>query len=76
MVTKIFRSGNSLAVRIPASIRLGREGTEVEIEQQTGGIRIRPAARSLGNVLERFAAFDKGFMKEGRERGAEPERKW
>ena len=76
MVTKIFRNGNSLAVRIPASIKLGREGAEVEVEQHGRGVAIRPVVRNLGKALERFAAFDRGFMKAGRERGAEPDRSW
>lgn len=76
MTTKIFRNGNSLAVRIPASIKLGPAGTEVEIDERKEGICIRPASRSLKNVLDRFAAFDRGFMKKGRERGREPERSW
>jgi virulence-associated protein VagC len=29
MITKVFKSGNSMAVRIPSSIKI--EGTEVEI---------------------------------------------
>jgi antitoxin VapB len=76
MTTKIFRSGNSLAMRIPASIRLVSEGTEVEIEEKEDYIRIRPAVKSLNNVMKKFAAFDKGFMMNGREKGKEPDRKW
>ncbi|OGJ89695.1 MAG: hypothetical protein A2487_01170 [Candidatus Raymondbacteria bacterium RifOxyC12_full_50_8] len=76
MVTKLFKSGNSLAVRIPASLCPGREGTAVEIIRQRGGLRIRPAVRSLKGILQKFAAFDPGFMKEGREKGMGPKRSW
>jgi antitoxin VapB len=76
VITKLFRSGNSLAVRIPAKMKIGRAGTEVEIDLRGGRLTIRPRRRSLANLMDRFAEFDSGFMKEGRERGAEPARKW
>jgi antitoxin VapB len=76
MVTKMFRSGNSLAVRIPAKMHIGKAGDEVEIDLRNERIVIRPRRRSLKGLMERFAAFDPDFMKQGRERGQEPERKW
>jgi antitoxin VapB len=76
VITKLFRSGNSLAVRIPAKMKIGRAGTEVEIDQRGGGLTIRPRRRSLADLMDRFAEFDPGFMKKGRERGVEPTRKW
>ena len=76
VITKLFRSGNSLAVRIPARMKIGKAGTEVEIDQRGGRLTIRPRRRSLANLMDRFAEFDSGFMKKGRERGTEPARKW
>jgi antitoxin VapB len=76
MITKLFRSGNSLAVRIPARMKIGKAGTEVEIDQRGERVTIRPRHRALTGLMERFAAFDSGFMKKGRERGTEPDRKW
>lgn len=76
MTTKIFRNGNSLAVRIPASIKLGPAGTLVEIEQANNRITLRPAKRSLAGLVDAFEAVGPGFMKGVRDRGREPDRKW
>jgi antitoxin VapB len=64
--TKIFRNGNSQAVRIPAEIAFERSDLEVEIERIGDEIHIRPAQRPLTGVLEKFARFGKDFMAEGR----------
>lgn len=64
--TKIFRNGNSQAVRIPADIAYERTDVDVEIERIGDEIRIRPAQRPLTGVLEKFAKFGKDFMAEGR----------
>jgi len=65
-VTKIFRNGNSQAVRIPAEIAYERSEMDVEIERIGDEIRIRPARRSLGGVMKKFAGFSPDFMAEGR----------
>ena len=75
-VTKIFRSGNSLAVRIPAGMNFGRAGTPVEIVQRADVLEIRPRRRSLKGIMDKFSAFDPDFMAGGREKGHDPERKW
>jgi antitoxin VapB len=64
--TKIFRNGNSQAVRIPAEIAYERTDVDVEIERIGDEIRIRPAQRPLTGVLEKFAKFGKDFMAKGR----------
>jgi antitoxin VapB len=76
MKKKLFRSGNSLAVRIPARMKIGKAGSEVEIDQRGESVTIWPLRRPLTNLMDRFAAFDPNFMKKGRERGREPARKW
>jgi len=76
MVTKLFKSGNSLAVRIPARMKIGKAGTEVEINLKGDHMTIRPCRRNLENLMDRFSAFDSGFMKKGRENGTEPIREW
>lgn len=64
--TRVFRNGNSQAVRIPAEMAYERTDIELEIERVGEEIRIRPARRSLEGVLEKFARFDPDFMREGR----------
>lgn len=65
-MTKIFKNGNSQAVRIPAEFAYARSDLDVEIERIGDEIRIRPARRSLDQVLPKFAAFSADFMAEGR----------
>ncbi|MCO1347833.1 type II toxin-antitoxin system VapB family antitoxin (plasmid) [Burkholderia vietnamiensis] len=61
--TRVFRNGNSQAVRIPADLAYERSDIELEIERIGDEIRIRPARRPLTQVLEKFAP---DFMAEGR----------
>ncbi len=43
-LTKIFRNGNSQAVRIPAELAYERSDLEVEIERVGDELHIRPCA--------------------------------
>lgn len=64
MITKVFRSGNSQAVRIPRELRL--ESGEVEIERRGDEIVIRqprPQPRRLSQV---FRGFSTDFFEDGR----------
>lgn len=61
---KIFRSGNSQAVRIPREFQL--EGTEVEIQRQGDVLVLRPKKPSWGAMIGSFSKFTKDFMKGGR----------
>jgi antitoxin VapB len=64
--TRVFRNGNSQAVRIPADLAYQRSDIELEIERVGDEIRIRPTRRPLTRVLEKFAKFGPDFMTEGR----------
>lgn len=64
--TRVFRNGNSQAVRIPAELAYEHSDIELEIERVGDEIRIRPARRSLAGVLSKFASFSPDFMSEGR----------
>lgn len=64
--TRVFKNGNSQAVRIPADLAYERNDIEVEIERVGDEIRIRPARRTLSGVLKKFAKFGPDFMAEGR----------
>ncbi|MBU0499151.1 MAG: AbrB/MazE/SpoVT family DNA-binding domain-containing protein [Gammaproteobacteria bacterium] len=65
-ITRVFKNGNSQAVRIPADLAYERTGIELEIEREGDEIRIRPARRPLTGVLAKFARFSPDFMAEGR----------
>jgi len=64
--TRVFRNGNSQAVRIPSDLAYESTDVEMEIERVGDELRIRPARRSLAGVLDRFARFSSDFMAEGR----------
>ena len=72
--TKLFKNGNSQAVRIPADLAYSRWDIELVIERQGDELRIRPARRRMGDVLGVFAQFSPDFMSEGRGLSIEGER--
>lgn len=65
-ITRVFKNGNSQAVRIPAELAYKRNDVDVEIERIGDELRIRPARRSLAGVLAKFAKFSPDFMSAGR----------
>ena len=72
--TKLFKNGNSQAVRIPAELAYSNWDIELIIERQGDELRIRPAHRRLGVVLGKLALFSPDFMSEGRGLNVEGER--
>lgn len=63
-MAKVFKSGNSQAVRLPREFRLDVD--EVEISREGDVIMLRPVRRGLSEVLEIFAAMPADFFAEGR----------
>ncbi|WP_338416077.1 AbrB/MazE/SpoVT family DNA-binding domain-containing protein [uncultured Sphaerotilus sp.] len=77
LTTRIFRSGNSLAVRIPRDLLPDDVPDEAEIEWRHGAWIIRPVRRqSLAGLMDVFAEFPADFMAEGREFHEQQERDW
>jgi antitoxin VapB len=72
--TKLFKNGNSQAVRIPSELAYTSWDMEMVIERQGDELRIRPAPRRMGDVLGKFAQFSSDFMSEGRGVNIERER--
>ncbi|MGI9277747.1 MAG: antitoxin [Endozoicomonas sp.] len=72
--TRIFKSGNSQAVRIPREFQFDDMDMELEIERRGESLILRPAKGGLDGVLEKFKAFDDGFMESGRQQEDEPDR--
>ena len=72
--TKLFKNGNSQAVRIPAELAYSSFAMNLVIERHGDELRIRPAQRRMGDVLKKFARFSEGFMSEGRGRNREGNR--
>ena len=61
---KIFRSGNSQAVRIPKEFQM--EGEEVEIQRRGAALVLRPRKKSWSSLIESLQRFTDDFMKRGR----------
>lgn len=72
--TKLFKNGNSQAVRIPSELAYSRLDIELVIEREGDELRIRPARRRMGDVLGTLAQFSPDFMSEGRGINIEGER--
>ncbi|TDI41532.1 MAG: antitoxin [Acidobacteria bacterium] len=69
---KIFKSGNSQAVRIPKEFQL--EGTEVEIERRGDLLILRPKRKSWKPFLESLGDFSEDFMDGGRDQPEQQKR--
>ena len=77
MLTRIFKSGNSLAIRIPKELAIGEASDEVEIERVGNTLMVRPVkAKPLAGIGEVFAMFSPDFMAQGRECHPERDRDW
>jgi antitoxin VapB len=76
MQTNLFKSGNSVALRIPQSLWPVSPGTPVEITKQGDQLVISPVRGSLACAIEVFRGFDASFMEAGRESEDELERNW
>ena len=72
--TKIFKNGNSQAVRIPAELAYSTWDIDLVIERHGDELRIRPAQRRIGDVLGKLAQFSPDFMVAGRGSNTEGER--
>ena len=65
--TRIFKSGNSLSVRIPKEMVPADVPEDAEIKYSGGVWTIRPIyKRKLTGLAEKFGAFSPGFMSHGR----------
>lgn len=72
--TKLFKNGNSQAVRIPAELAYGSWDIDLDIERIGDELRIRPARKRMGDVLGKLARFSPDFMNEGRGMSTEGQR--
>lgn len=62
MLTRVFKSGNSLAVRIPNELAIVDASQDVEIERVGDTLVVRPAAQpTLAGIGEIFAMLTEEF---------------
>lgn len=71
--SKTFRSGNSEAVRLPKSVAFGRD-VEVTIERTGDVLTIRPARRSVAEMIAALNALPSPSSIEVRDEIEIPER--
>jgi antitoxin VapB len=72
--TRLFKNGNSQAVRIPAELAFPSSDMELVIERVGEELRIRPAQRRMGNVMKALASFSPNFMSAARGEQEQAER--
>lgn len=76
-MTCVFKSGNSLAVRIPKELAFPGTVQDVEIERIGNTLVLRPVeTKTLADLPAIFASFSPDFMAGGREFHEEKERDW
>lgn len=77
LYTRVFKSGNSLAVRIPRELAFLDPSQEVQIERIGDSLVLRPVQeQTLADLPAIFASFSKEFMAAGREADDQAEREW
>lgn len=76
-LTRIFKSGNSLAVRIPKELAFLDPSQDVEIERVGNTLVLRPlASQTLADLPAILASFSPDFMAGGRDFNEQKEREW
>ncbi len=69
---KVFKNGNSQAVRIPREFQF--DVSEVEIFRRGDEIVLRKKQENLSRVFELLTGMSEDFMAEGREQPTDQER--
>ncbi len=64
ITTRVFKSGNSQAVRIPKELQFDVD--EVEIFRRDDELVIRPKKNNIAEVFDLIAGFSDDFMEDGR----------
>ena len=65
MTTRVFKSGNSQAVRIPKEFQFDVD--ELEIFKRGDELVLRKKQDNLSDVLDIFESFPDDFMQDGRD---------
>ncbi|MDR3371134.1 AbrB/MazE/SpoVT family DNA-binding domain-containing protein [Rhodoferax sp.] len=77
MLTRVFKSGNSLAIRIPKELGFVDAAQDVEVERVGNTLVLRLVEqKTLADIGKIFSMFSPNFMAEGREFHEEHERDW
>jgi len=69
---KLFKNGNSQAVRLPKAYRI--PGNEVKIYKKGNQVILEPVETTWDSLFESLSEFPDDFMKDGRNQPAMPKR--
>jgi len=72
ITTRVFKSGNSQAVRIPKEFQF--DVVELEIFQRGEEVILRKKQNNLSDVMDIFASLPDDFMENGRDDAPPQER--
>lgn len=73
MLTRVFKSGNSLSIRIPKELAIVEASQEVDISRVGNTLVVKPVEqKTLSDLLDVFAMFSADFMAEGRNSASRP----
>ena len=72
ITTRVFKSGNSQAVRIPKELQFDVD--EVEIFRRGDELIIRPIKDNIADAFDLIAGFSDDFMEDGRDDSPPQER--
>jgi antitoxin VapB len=64
-VAKVFKSGNSQAIRLPKDFQF--KGSEVELFKRDGEVVLREIPKNLAKAFELFTQLPEDFFADGRE---------
>ena len=73
---KIFKSGNSLAVRLPKRLGLQAGQDIVLVRHADGAMSFWPESDNAERLDALYGSFSPGFMSEGRDDTEQDERVW
>ena len=77
MLTRVFQSGNSLAIRIPKELAFLEPSQDVEIERVGDTLIIRKRVpRSMKGLSDALKLFPSDFMADGRGINEQKDRDW
>ena len=77
MLTRVFQSGNSLAIRIPKELAFLEPSQDVEIERVGDTLIVKKLVpRTLKGLGEALKMFPSDFMCDGRGVHEQKERDW
>ena len=75
LLAKTFKSGNSVALRLPRELGIG-EGEELQIIPHADGSISLKSGSKRDLLMSLYGAFSPGFMAEGRGDIEQEERDW